>query len=149
MATARSYSASTSPSRVAFSRILTAGLIAIVVSIVVNLIIRAIAFAVIDLPAGFAPLSVGAIAVLTAVGVAAATLVYALVNRFLPNPARTFTIIAVVALIVSIIPNFMLAGNPAMLPMPGDPATPAAAYTLILFHIAAAVVSVVVLTRAK
>ena len=56
-----------------------------------------------------------------------------------------FVLVAVIALVLSIIPNFMAAANPAMFPFPGGTAT--AFLVLVLFHIIAAVVSVVVLFR--
>ncbi|MBX7252673.1 MAG: hypothetical protein K1X50_11875 [Candidatus Promineofilum sp.] len=58
---------------------------------------------------------------------------------------RTYVRVAVVALIISIIPNFLTMANPAMFPFPGGTAT--AFLALTVFHVLAAAVSVAVLLR--
>ena len=60
-------------------------------------------------------------------------LVYAWLARRSANPARAYRIVALVALIVSIIPNVLAAFNPAMFPFPGGTAT--AFLALTLFHV--------------
>jgi len=122
-----------------------AGLLSVAAAVVANIVAFFIAKAVFDLPAGFMPLSVGAITLFTIIGTGLGALVYAWLARRSATPARTYRIIAVAALIVSIIPNILAAFNPAMFPFPGGTAT--AFLVLILFHVIAAVVSVVVLTR--
>jgi len=122
-----------------------AGLLSVAAAVVANIVAFFIAKAVFDLPAGFMPLSVGAITLFTIIGTGLGALVYAWLARRSATPARTYRIIAVAVLIVSIIPNILAAFNPAMFPFPGGTAT--AFLVLILFHVIAAVVSVVVLTR--
>lgn len=127
------------------SKLLTAGLASVAAAVVANIAAFFIARAVVDLPAGFPPLSVGAIAFFTIIGTGLGALVFAWLSRRSANPVRTYVIVAVIALVVSVIPNFLAAGNPAMFPFPGGNAT--AFLTLVVFHVVAAVVSVGVLIR--
>lgn len=113
-------------------------------AVVANIIAFFIARAVFDLPADFPPLSLGAITFFTILGTGVGALVYAWLARRSAAPARAYRRIAVVALIVSIIPNILAAFNPAMFPFPGGTAT--AFLVLTLFHFIAAVVSVAVVT---
>lgn len=124
--------------------LLRAGLLSVVAAVVANIIAFFIARAVFDLPADFPPLSVGAITFFTILGTGVGALVYAWLSRRSAHPARTYRLVALVALIVSIIPNILAAVNPAMFPFPGGTAT--AFLVLTLFHVIAAVVSVMVLT---
>lgn len=119
-------------------RIWRAGLISILGAIIANLILRAIFFALLDLPADFPPLQPGSIIVFTAIFTAVGVLVYALVSRWSKNPARTFAIIAAVALVLSILPNLGLMANPAGAPFPGGSAL--AFGVLIIFHFSSALV---------
>lgn len=114
------------------------GLAAIVASIVANLIVLFAAKALLDLPAEFAPLQAGAIVTFTFIGTFLAMVAFWIISRVAKNPIRTYQIVAVVALILSIIPNIGLMFNPGMMPMPGDSATPLAAGVLIVFHFVAA-----------
>ena len=125
------------------NRIWLAGIAAVVASVLANLVARALVLAALPLPEGFAPLQAPAIITFTVLGVVAATIVYAIVARVSKNPVRTYIIVAAVALIVSILPNFNLMGNPSAFPMPGG--TPEVFGALIVFHVVAAVVSVAVL----
>lgn len=139
-------STTTSPSNgVARDRLLVAGVASVAAAVVANIIAFFIARALFDLPAGFPPLSVGAITFFTILGTGAGALVFAWLSRRSATPFKTYRIIAVVALILSIIPNILAAFSPAMFPFPGGTAT--AFLVLILFHVIAAVVSVVVLFR--
>lgn len=81
---------------------------------------------------------------MTAIGVFAATVAFAIVGRFSQRPARTYTIVAVVALLLSLIPNIAMLFNPAAAPFPGG--NPGSISVLILQHIVAAVVAISVLT---
>ena len=125
--------------------LLRAGLLSVAAAVVANIIAYFIARAVFDLPADFPPLSVGAITFFTIIGTGLGALVFAWLARRSAAPARAYRRIAVVALIVSIIPNVPAALNPALFPFPGGTAT--AFLVLTLFHVVAAVVSVGVLTR--
>lgn len=130
---------------VARDKLLVAGVASVAAAVVANLIAYFIARAVFDLPAGFPPLSVGAITFFTIIGTGLGALVFAWLSRRSATPFRTYRAVAVVALILSIIPNILAAFNPAMFPFPGGTAT--AFLVLTLFHVIAAVVSVVVLFR--
>lgn len=125
-------------------RIWWVGLLAVVVAVVANLIVRAIVFAIWDLPAEFPPLQVGAIAFLTAVGLIAATAVFAVVARVASRPIRTYRIIGVVAFIVSILPNLGLAANPSAAPFPGGSSL--TFLVLVIFHVVAAAIAIGLLT---
>ncbi|MGF1507157.1 MAG: hypothetical protein GYB64_02270 [Chloroflexi bacterium] len=122
------------------SRIPLGGAAAVGAAVAANVIVWLILGAILEYPAGFPPLSIGAIIFFTAFGLAAATGVFALVNRLSDQPYRVFTIVAVVVLIVSIIPNLIASGNPAMFPLPN--ATGQAFLILITFHFVAALAGV-------
>ncbi len=127
------------------------GLLTIAAAIVANLVARFLVELVVPLPAEFPPLAYWAIALFTLLGVGLGVLVYALIGRFLARPNRVFTIVAVVALVLSVIPNLQMLSNPAAVPLPpGTPApTPTAALTLMLFHVIAASVTIWMLTQRK
>jgi hypothetical protein len=71
-----------------------------------------------------------------------AVLLYAVLTRFTSNPARIFTNIAVVVLIVSLIPDLTYIPS-----VPG--ATPGQTAVLMLMHVVAAGVIVSALTRSQ
>jgi hypothetical protein len=122
-----------------------AGLASVAAAVAANLAAFFIVRAVVDLPADFPPLSVPSIAFFTIVGTGLGALVFAWLARRSATPFKTYRTIAIVAFIVSIIPNLLAALNPAMFPFPGGTAT--AFLVLILFHVIAFVVSVFVLFR--
>ncbi len=131
--------------RVNRSKLLTAGLASVAAAVAANVVAFWLVRAVVDLPAGFMPLSVGAIAFFTIIGTGLGALVFAWLAGRSAAPFKTYRNVALVAFIVSIIPNVLAALNPAMFPFPGGNAT--AFVVLILFHIIATVVSVAVLFR--
>jgi peptidoglycan/LPS O-acetylase OafA/YrhL len=122
-----------------------AALASIVAAVAANLVALFIARQFVELPAGFPPLTAGAITFFTVVGTGLGALVFWWLSRRSATPVRTYIIVAVVALILSVIPNFLAAGNPAMFPFPGG--TAGAFYLLAVFHVIAALVSVAVLVR--
>lgn len=126
------------------SRILRAGLIAIVAAVVANLIVLVLVRTLLNLPADFPALQFAPIALFTAVGVALGVAVFAIISRVARQPVRTFWIVAMIALIVSLVPNILLALNPAAAPLPGGSALTYG--VLSIFHLIAAFVSVPVLT---
>lgn len=126
-------------------KLLRASVASVAAAVAANIIAFFIARALFDLPAGFMPLSVSAITFFTVVGTGLGAVVFWLLSRRSAAPARTYVIIAAVALVLSIIPNFMAAANPSMFPFPGGTAT--AFLVLVGFHVIAAVVSVAVLLR--
>lgn len=129
---------------VRYARLWWVGLLAIVLSVVANLIVRAIALPFVTVPPEFVPLSspVPAI-VFTTAGVLAATLVFALVGRVARRPARVYSIVAAVVLVLSLIPNVMMLVDPASAPFPGG--NVGSNTVLMLQHVVAAVVTVWVL----
>lgn len=127
------------------NKIPRAAALAVGYSVAANLIARQLLSLVIEFPPGFLPLTPGAIAVFTFIGTALGGLVFWLMARALPNPLRPFQVIAWVALVLSILPNLALMGNPQMAPMPGG--TPQAFGVLIVFHIIAGVITIFVLSR--
>lgn len=130
--------------QVRYSRLWWVGLLAIALSLIANLVIRAVALQFITVSPEFVPISEpGATIFFTVVGGLAAVAVFALVGRFTRQPARVYTIIAVIALLLSLIPNVAMLLNPALAPFPGG--TTAANIVLMVEHVVAAVVIVWVL----
>jgi hypothetical protein len=130
--------------RVRYSRLWWVGLLAIVLAVIANLLVRVIAMPFIMVPPEFLPLSNPVPTIMfTTLGVLAATIVFAIVGRFSRQPVRTFTIISVIALILSMIPNIFMLVDPASAPFPG--ANVGNVLILMLQHVIAAVVAVWVL----
>ena len=127
------------------SRIALYGLIAIAGSVVANLIVRAVGMAVIDVSPEFESLSEMTNTILfTSVFVFIAVIVFAIVDRIAKNPVRTFNIIALVALIVSFIPDVMMLIRPESIPFGGI--TFGAVAILMLMHVVAYAITVYVMT---
>lgn len=103
-----------------------------VAAVVVNVLVRAIAIALSDIPDDFEHLALRAVIVSTLVGVLAAAVVYALIRN-----DRTFVIVAVIALVVSL-------AAPLSVSDEGDAA---AVGTLMLMHVSTAAIVVVSFTR--
>jgi hypothetical protein len=131
--------------RVNLRRWLPAAVVTIVAAVVANVLVLLLLKAILPLPEGFNPLLVGSVVFFSVLGTVAASIVFAIVAKLSRRPFHTYRVVAVVALILSIIPNFAAMANPAMFPFPGGSAL--AFGVLILFHVIAAVISVVVLTR--
>ena len=118
--------------------------IAAVAAVVVNVLVRALAIELFDIPDAFEHLALRAVIVSTLVGVIAAALVYALVARFASDPNRTFTIVAVIALLLSLIAPLSV----GLQDPPEYPGTDAAAVgTLMVMHVLTAAIVVGVFTR--
>ncbi|MDX1687547.1 MAG: DUF6069 family protein [Candidatus Promineifilaceae bacterium] len=126
-------------------RFLGAGVATVIAAVVANLIVRALLFALIDLPADFPPLQALRVAFLTVLGVGAAAVVFAVIARRSERPARTFRRVAVVAFLLSIVPNLALAINPSAAPFAN--ASAMGFLILIVFHVVAAVITVLMLPR--
>lgn len=135
---------STGGEQVAGRRIWQAGVLAIVAAVVANVLVRMLLFAVLDLPTDFPPLQIGAIALFTALGVGIGVGVFALINRRSQQPIRTFRRVAIIALVISIVPNLALMFNPASAPFPGGSAL--AFGVLIIFHLVAGAIAIGLLT---
>jgi len=121
------------------------GAIAIGGALVATLAVRAVAVAVIDVPAEFPPLAgPGPTIFFTLVSGAVAVGVYGLVRRSSQRPDRLFRGIAAVVLLLSFLPDLWLLSDGASGAFPG--ATPAGVGILMVMHLAAAAVIVWALT---
>lgn len=133
-------SAAPATERVAFGKLLWVGPLTIVAAVAANAIVRLLAAAVLQPDPRFMPLSMAMPIVFTTIGALGAVLVYAAVGRFAARPIRLYQRIALVALIVSFVPDFLLLGGG----MPG--ANLATVGALILMHVVAWAVCVRLLT---
>ncbi len=129
------------PERVSLKRLLWVGPLAIVAALAANFIVRAIALAVLDIPADFMPLQTPAFIPFTVVGLLGAILVFAIIGRVARRPVRTFVIVAAVVLVLSFLPDIGLLASGA----PG--ATLPGILVLMLLHVVAAVIVVALLVR--
>jgi len=136
-----------SNSKLTFSRSLLAGAIAIALSVIANLVIRWLGLLIVPVDPGFMPLSTWQpVAIMTTLFLVVATIVFLVINAFAANPPRVFSIVALIALIISLIPNVLMLFNSAPLPNLGTP-TPGAAIILMLQHVAAYAITVWAFTR--
>ena len=117
------------------------GLGTVAAAVIANLLVYALGSAVVGYDPGFIVLANASGTILfTVVPAIVAVLLYAALMRFTSNPARIFTNIAVVVLIVSLIPDLTYIPS-----LPG--ATSGQTAVLMLMHVVAAVVIVSMLTR--
>ena len=123
---------------VAFGTLAKRGLAAVLAAVVVNVAVTLIADAAGVAP-NLDPLSVGPVALFTALGVVGATITYGVLDRLVTDPDRAFTAVAVVVLVLSWVPDAVFAPT-----LPG--ATTAGVVVLGFMHLTTAVVAVVVLT---
>jgi len=118
--------------------------IAAVAATVANVLLRAIAVAVFDIPDAFEHLALRAVVLSTVLAVVAAGLVYWIVARLSPTPDRTFTIIALVALLLSLVAPLTV----GLEDPPEYPGTDAASVgTLMAMHVVAAIIAIAALTH--
>ena len=127
--------------RISFKRLLWVGPLAIVLALAANFVVRALALAVLDIPADFEQLQTPAFIPLTIIGLLGAILTFALIGRLSRRPVRVFQIVAAVVLVLSFLPDIGLLATGA----PG--ATLPAILVLMLMHVVAAVIAVLMLTR--
>jgi hypothetical protein len=120
-------------------RLIWVGPLTIIAAIAAVLVVRGVALRVLNPPPSFAPLGVFPPIIDTAVLVAAAVLVFVVVAGTASNPRRLYRRIALVALVVSFIPDLLLPGR-----WPG--ATWMLAGSLMTMHVAAWWVAVTMLT---
>lgn len=117
-------------------------------SLIVNAILRAFAQAVFDIPEFFMPISSPSFIGLTIASVIAALIVFVIVARFSKRPYRTYLIVAIIALLVSFIPDLMFLINGVPLPNGETASAPVAGVlTLMLMHIATAAITIFALLR--
>jgi hypothetical protein len=122
-------------------RLWWAGPLTVMASVLAVFVVRVIAFATLDLSPEYPPLTFQGLAFFTIVLVSAGVLVFAVVVRRSATPIRTYRRIALVALVVSFIPDLFLPG--------ADPGgTWPAAIVLMVTHVAAYVPVVLILTNA-
>ena len=118
--------------------------IAALAAVVVNVLVRAIAIALFDIPEAFEHLALRAVIVSTFVGVIAAAIVFAVIVRVARNPVKTFTIVAAVALVLSLAAPLSV----GLQDPPEYPGTDAAAVgTLMLMHVLTAAIVVGMFSR--
>ena len=109
-----------------------------------NVLVRAVGIAVFDIPPEFEHLALRAVIVSTLAAVLVAGAVYALIARRARDPDRTFTVVAVVALLVSLAAPLSV----GLQDPPEYPGTDAASVgTLMTMHVVAATITIAALTR--
>jgi hypothetical protein len=119
-----------------------AGPLTVAVAVLLVIATREVAVRLLDLPAGFPPLTWQGLIFFTVVGVGLGVLVFAVVAMFSSTPIRTYRKIALVVLVLSMLPDAWLPGN-----VPG--ATWPAAIVLMVTHVAAWAPTVFLLTNPK
>ena len=134
--------------KLSFTRVLLAGAIAIVVASVANALIGWLAVNLFGIGANFLPLAnLPFTMILSAILLVLATVVFLVINAFASNPARVFNIVALVALLLSLIPDVMLLVNPGSFPPEMGTATLGAVIVLMVQHIVAYLAAVWAFTR--
>jgi hypothetical protein len=121
-------------------RIALATAIALAIAVPIDLAIEAFARQAFAVPPAFEPFQ-GTVAPYTAGGVILGGAVYALVRRFVRDPDRVYVRVAVVALVLSWIPDV------ALLVIHDPGATVPAVASLMVMHAAAALIAVTLLVR--
>ena len=119
-----------------------AGPLTVVVAVLLVFATRAVAFALVDLPAGFPPLTYGGLAFFTVMLVGLGVLVFVGCAMWSARPIPLYRKIALVALAVSMIPDALLPGNVSG-------ATWSAAIVLMVAHVAAWLPTVFILTNRR
>jgi len=114
-----------------------AGLAAAAVSLAADLVLVAVGRAAFTVPASFGKFAFGTYALLTVLGVAGATGVWAMVTRLSSRPKWLLTRLAALVTALFLIPDFLLPGTP------GNPAGPVV--ILMLMHLAIAAITYVAL----
>ncbi|MBW3632876.1 MAG: hypothetical protein KY456_07600 [Chloroflexi bacterium] len=123
-----------------WGRFALVGLGTVIAAVLANVLVYFIGGAVVGYDPEFVVLrNVSAVILFTVVPAIAAVLLYAVLLRFTANPARTFTIIAAVVLVVSLIPDVTYIPS-----VPG--ATGGQTAILSVMHVVAAIVIVWMLT---
>ena len=145
MSTSISNSPAVSNSKIAWRKLLWVGPLAVVTSIIANLVVRFVAVAALNPPAEFLPLNVVQPVFLTVVGVTLAVISFAIVGRFARNPIQTYQTVALVALLISFVPDILLLVNANSAPFPGVNIGTVSA--LMLMHVVTWAITVTLLTR--
>jgi hypothetical protein len=128
------------PRSVSWRRFALVGLGTVIAAVLANLVVYALGSVVVAYDPGFVVLANASGTILfTVVPAIVAVLLYAALIRFTSNPARIFTNIAIVVLILSLIPDLTYIPS-----VPG--ATTGQTAILMLMHVVAAIVIVSMLT---
>src|SRR5690349_18915439 len=98
----------TPPTRVALRRLWWAGPLALGAALAANAVVRAVALAMLPVPAEFFPLQRLDFIALTSAGMLAAVAAYALIGRWAKDPARSYRRVAGMALLASFVPDLSL-----------------------------------------
>jgi hypothetical protein len=129
-------------------KIWLAGLLTIAIAVAVNYLIFWIATGLLGMQSTFAPfVAPMTFGIFTTLFLVIAILVWWLIARRATMPEQTFKRVALIALIVSIIPNILMLFVP--LPAESGAITLAAALVLIVMHIASWYVAITVLPRSS
>ena len=124
-----------------WSRYAVRGLLTVLAAVAANVVVYFIGSALIGYDPEFIVLSnVSGPIIFTVVPAIIAVLLYAVLLRFTRNPARIFTIVAAIVLVLSVIPDFTYIPT-----VPGSSSAQTA--VLVVMHVVAAVVIVGMLTR--
>lgn len=119
--------------------------VAAILSVVLNIVVLAIVRPITQAPSTFSPFEYGSVIELTFLGVLAAGFVYLGIQRFYPVIyKKIFIWIAVIALLVSLIPDIML---PFSTDLDNQGATPFIVIILMLMHVLTAGIVVWIFTR--
>jgi hypothetical protein len=113
-------------------RLVWLGPLTVIASLVSVLIVRIAAFALVELNGDYPPLTPTGLTFFTTALVSLAVVVFAMVIKISSTPIRTYRRIALVALVLSFIPDLFLPGQEGQ---PG--ATWSAAIVLMVMHVAA------------
>lgn len=130
-----------SEQRIAFGRLWWVGLLTIIVAVVVNILISLLAKALFPVAPTFLPLQMYFLP-FTVFGSLGAIIVFALLGRFARRPISTFRRTVWIVLLVSFIPDLLVG---FLRPYPGT--TPLEVGTLMLMHLATAMICLNALTR--
>lgn len=123
-----------------WGRFALVGLGTVVAAVLANMLVYFIGSALVAYDPQFVVLAnVGPTIIFTVVPAIVAVVLYAILLRFAANPARAFTIIAAVALVISLIPDLFYIPT-----VPG--ATGGQTAVLMVMHVVAAIVIVAMLT---
>jgi hypothetical protein len=132
---------SPAPRSVDWGRYALVGIATVIAAVAANLVVYFIGSLLVDYDPSFVVLATpGGTIIFTVVPAVVAVLLYAILLAATSDPARTFTIVAVLVLILSWIPDLTY-----IPPVPGS--SPAQTAVLMVMHAVAALVIVGMLTR--
>ena len=131
--------------RISTGRILRAGALAALLAAIANTIVRVLAVTLQPVDSAFVALQWIPPAFFTLIGTIGATVVFWIISRQSRRPAAVFTIVAVVVLLLSLIPDLLMLQDGGPLQMPGANAWAVGA--LIIMHFVAFAIIVPLLNR--